>query len=150
EVDKEHAGRTIVQLVYFAGLTEGASEDYDTAEAEELEGLYAAQKAQFHAADAPLLKIVVANGGSKMLDAVPVADMLRSLFKKDSHLLGVVGMDRSISTVQQAIQRLAESKIPVVATTLSADGIGQGSQYYFQLSPSNTQEAELMLRYIKK
>ncbi|MGD0066479.1 MAG: hypothetical protein ABSB76_23920 [Streptosporangiaceae bacterium] len=149
-VDKHRNGRTVLEVVYFAGLTEGANEDYDTAEAEELEGLYAAQKAQLDEEDAPLLKVVVANGGSQMLDAAPVGDMLVSLFRQDSQLLGVVGMDRSITPVQDAIQTFSRDKIPVVATTLSADGIGKGSQYYFQLSPPNTQEAALMLQYIQQ
>lgn len=150
QVDKHSNGRIVVELAYFAGLTEGANENYDTAEAEELEGLYAVQKAVLDEQDAPLLKVVVANGGSKMIDAVPVAHMLVSLFRKDSQLLGVVGMDRSVTPVQDAIQIFSSHKIPVVATTLSADNIGKGSQYYFQLSPSNTQEAALILQYIQR
>jgi ABC-type branched-subunit amino acid transport system substrate-binding protein len=150
QVDMHVNGRTVVELVYFAGLTEGANEDYDTAEAEELEGLYAAQKAQLDEEDAPLLKVVVANGGSKNLDAAPVAHMLVSLFRTDRRLLGVVGMDRSITPVQDAIQTFSRARIPVLATTLSADGIGESSPYYFQLSPSNTREAALMLQYIRQ
>jgi hypothetical protein len=150
QVDKHSNGRTVVELVYFAGLTEGANEDYDTAEAEELEGLYAAQKAQLDEEDAPLLRVVVANGGSKMLDAAPVAHMLVSLFRKDRRLLGVLGMDRSITPVQDAIQTFSSARISVLATTLSADGIGESSPYYFQLSPSNTREAALMLQYIQR
>jgi hypothetical protein len=149
-VDSHSNGRAVVELVYFAGLTEGANEDYDSAEAEELEGLYAVQKAELDEEDAPLLKVVVANGGSKMQDAVPVAHLLVSLFRTDRQLLGVVGMDRSITPVQDAIQIFSGARIPVVATTLSADGIGQGSPYYFQLSPSNTREAALMLQYIQR
>jgi hypothetical protein len=141
--------RTVVELVYFAGLTEGPYEDYDTAEAEELEGLLAAQELTLTAREGPLLKIVVANGGSKMQDAVAVTKMLIPLFKKDPHLLGVVGMDRSITAVQQAIALFTRNRIPVVATTLSADGIGGGNPYYFQLPPSNTSEARLMLQYIR-
>jgi ABC-type branched-subunit amino acid transport system substrate-binding protein len=150
QVDMHVNGRTVVELVYFAGLTEGANEDYDTAEAEELEGLYAAQKAQLDEEDAPLLKVVVANGGSKNLDAAPVARMLVSLFRKDRRLLGVVGMDRSITPVQDAIQTFSRARISVLATTLSADGIGENSPNHFQLSPSNTQEAALMLQYIQR
>jgi hypothetical protein len=62
----------------------------------------------------------------------------------------VLGMDRSITPVQDAIQTFSGAKIPVVATTLSADGIGKGSKYYFQLSPTNTREAALMLQYIQQ
>jgi hypothetical protein len=150
QVDEHPDGHAVVELVYYAGLTEGANDDYDTAEAEELEGLHAAQLAQFDEGDAPLLKVVIANGGSRMRDAAPVAHMLVSLFRKDHRLLGVVGMDRSITPVQDAIQIFSRARASILATTLSADGIGGKSPYYFQLSPTNTAEAALILKYIQR
>jgi hypothetical protein len=145
----QQTGRTEVGLVYFAGITEGAGEDYDSGEAEELEGLLAAQQNAYRSgASVPVLKIVVANGGSKMRDAAAVANMLLPLFQRDSDLLGVVGLDRSITPVQTAIDAFTGHQIPVLATTLSADGFGGGSPYYFQLSPGNSDEARLILRYI--
>ena len=149
------AGRTVVELVYFAGLTEGPGEQYDSGEAEELEGLLAAQRNAFNDPGLPYLKIVVANGGSKMQAAARVAQMLIPLFRQQRDLLGVVGLDRSIKQVQQAIHVFEASKIPVVATTLSADAIAGSSndplyRYYFQLSASNKQEAHLVLQYIQQ
>lgn len=142
--------RQVVELAYFAGLTEGIDEDYDSGEAEELEGLAAAQMVALPGGG-PLLKIVVANGGAKMQDAVPVARKLVSLAREDHTLLGIVGMDRSVSQVKAAIQLFAKNHIPVVASTLSADGIGQGSSpYYYQLTPSNSSEAALMRQYIQQ
>jgi hypothetical protein len=61
-----------------------------------------------------------------------------------------VGLDRSITPVDQAIDALTQNKIPVLGTTLSADGFGDGNSYYFQLSASNDNEAHLILRYIKQ
>ena len=60
-----------------------------------------------------------------------------ALAGRDPGLLGVVGLDRSIQQVKQAIELFNASGIPVVATTLSADGIGgtyrHNDPYYFQL-----------------
>jgi hypothetical protein len=150
---RDHAqggDRPVVELAYFAGLTEGVDEDYDSGEAEELEGLAAAQMVALPGSG-PLLKIVVADGGSKMQDAVQVAGKLISLAREDHRLLGIVGMDRSVSQVKAAIQLFATNHVPVVATTLSADGIGQGSSpYYYQLTPSNSSEAALIRQYIQQ
>ena len=85
---------------------------------------------------------------------VPVARMIVALAARDPGLLGVVGLDRSIEQVKQAIGLFNASGIPVVATTLSADGIGgtypHNERYYFQLSASNTTEAGLILHYIQE
>jgi hypothetical protein len=151
--DHQNGGeRPVVELAYFAGLTEGVDEDYDAGEAEELEGLLAAQRNSLNSPDSasPLLKIVIANGGSKMADAAQVAVHLAALAREDHALLGVVGMDRSVTQVQTAIRLFAKDQVPVVATTLSADGIGQGaSPYYYQLSPANSAEAALIRQYIQ-
>jgi hypothetical protein len=146
-------GRTEFSLVYFAGITAGPDENYDSGQAEELEGLMAAQEIALQGTG-PVFRVIIANGGSKMQDAVAVARMIISLAARDSGLLGVVGLDRSIEQVKQAIGLFNASGIPVVATTLSADGIGgiypHNDRYYFQLSPSNTTEAGLILRYIQE
>jgi hypothetical protein len=145
----ELTGRTEVGLVYFAGLTEGASEDFDSAQGEELEGLLAAQaQANVAGGTAPLLKIVVANGGSKMRQAAYVAKLLLPLFAENSDMLGVVGLDRSTGDVLNAIHRFVKRQIPVLATTLSADNFANIGEYYFSLSPPNSDEAKLILNYI--
>jgi hypothetical protein len=142
-------GRTEVGLVYFAGITEGSAEDFDSAQGEELEGLLAAQTlANVPGGTAPLLKIVVANGGSKMQEAAYVAHLLLPLFAGNSNMLGVVGLDRSTGDVLNAIGQFVSRKIPVLATTLSADNFADIGEYYFSLSPTNSDEAKLILNYI--
>jgi hypothetical protein len=146
-------GRTEFSLVYFAGITAGPDENYDSGQAEELEGLMVAQELALKGTG-PVFKVIIANGGSKMHDAVPVARMIIALAAREPRLLGVVGLDRSIEQVKQAIGLFNASGIPVVATTLSADGIGgtypHNDRYYFQLSASNSTEAGLILHYIQE
>ena len=146
-------GQTEFSLVYFAGITAGPDDNYDSGQAEELEGLMVAQEVALRGSG-PVFKVIIANGGSKMQDAVPVARMIIALAARDPGLLGVVGLDRSIQQVKQAVELFNASGIPVVATTLSADGIGgtypHNDRYYFQLSPSNSTEARLILHYIQQ
>ena len=101
----------------------------------------------------PVFKVIIANGGSKIRNAVPVARMITALAARDPSLLGVVGLDRSIEQVKQAIGLFNASGIPVVATTLPADGIGgtypHYDRYYFQLASSNRTEVGLILHYIQ-
>jgi serine/threonine protein kinase len=145
--------RPELSLVYFAGITASPDENYDSGQAEELEGLMVAQQVALEGSG-PVVKVIVANGGAKMQDAVPVARMIVALAARDPGVLGVVGLDRSIEPVKQAIGLFNASDIPVVATTLSADGIGgtyrHYDPYYFQLSASNSTEANLILRYIQE
>ena len=117
-------GETEFSLVYFAGLTAGAVENYGSGQAEELEGLMVAQEYALQG-PGPVFKVIIANGGSKMQDAVAVARMIVTLAAHDSSLLGVVGLDRSIQQVKEAIGLFNASGIPVVATTLTADGIAR-------------------------
>jgi hypothetical protein len=146
-------GRTEFSLVYFAGITASPDENYDSGQAEELEGLMVAQQIALQGSG-PVVKVIVANGGAKMQDSVPVARMIIALAARDPDLLGVVGLDRSIEEVKQAIGLFNASGIPVVATTLSADGIGGTYPHYdhdyFQLSANNSTEAKLILRYIQE
>jgi serine/threonine protein kinase len=152
--DQAHEnGQTEFSLVYFAGITAGPDENYDSGQAEELEGLMVAQELALQESG-PVFKVIIGNGGSKMQDAVPVARMIIAQAARDPRLLGVVGLDRSIQQVKQAIGLFNASGIPVVATTLSADGIGgtypHYDHYYFQLSSSNSAEANLILQYIQE
>ena len=146
-------GQTEFSLVYFAGITAGPDDNYDSGQAEELEGLMVAQENALQGSG-PVFKVIIANGGSKMQDAVPVARMIIALAARDPGLLGVVGLDRSIQQVKQAIGLFNGSGLPVVATTLTADGIGgtypHNDRYYFQLPPSNSTEAGLILHYIQE
>ena len=63
-------GRTEFSLVYFAGITAGPDENYDSGQAEELEGLMVAQELALQATG-PVFKVIIANGGSKMQERRP-------------------------------------------------------------------------------
>jgi hypothetical protein len=149
--EKSSLRRGVVSVVYFAGLTTALDDDYDSAEAEELEGLYLAQRYQNDSERGPVLKIVIANGGAHMFWADYVAqNMLVPLYRRDSSVLGVAGLDRSTSVTQAATALLDRAGIPAVGTTLSADGFAGGLTYYRQLSASNVREAEVVADYIDR
>ncbi|WP_234012311.1 hypothetical protein [Nocardia cyriacigeorgica] len=124
---------------------------YPHAQVEELAGLVLRQRnanAQSSEAE-PLLRIVIANGGSGMRQASWVVDnLLSDLIRDDSEVLGVIGLDRSNAETRRAIARLGDLGVPTFATTLSADGLDEVSPTYFQAAPSNRVQARLVGDYV--
>ncbi|MET7731886.1 hypothetical protein ABZT02_11015 [Streptomyces sp. NPDC005402] len=147
---EEDARRPYLGVVYFVGLTHrGAAPDTDDASAEELEGLYLRQSQQnVKSKSSPLLRVIVANGGSGMRKAPQVVrEMLRPLFASDRTILGVLGLDRTVAETEEAITQLGLAGIPAVGTTLTGAGLADRSPLYFQLVPGNARQAELLTRY---
>jgi hypothetical protein len=145
--------RPFVSLVYFGGLTHnGVDPNTDHSLAEELEGMLLRQRVQNDQPSkiSPLLRVIVANGGAAMGDAAAVVrDMLAPLFRSDPTILGVIGMDRTVTQTQQAIAELGLLGMPAVGTTLTGVGLTDLSPLYFQLSPDNDKEAVLVTEYAK-
>ncbi|MGW5456435.1 ABC transporter substrate-binding protein [Nocardia sp. NPDC003979] len=150
---ESNPNRPLISLVYFAGLSYvDTNVRYPHAQVEELAGLAVQQRRALLASDEsePLLRIIIANGGSDMRHARWVVEnRLRPLVADDPSVLGVVGIDRSTDETRKAITRLGELGVPAVATTLSADGLEQASPLYFQAAPSNSVQARLVADYMQ-
>jgi hypothetical protein len=146
--------RPYVSLIYFAGLTSNESVPAtEHSVAEELEGVLIRQREQNteESRVEPLLRVVVANGGTGMRAADMVArDMLVPLVESDPSILGVVGFDRSVAETEEAIAEFGRHGIPVLGTTLTSVGLGDLSPLYFQLVPDNVKQAELLSRYARE
>ncbi|WP_239344823.1 MULTISPECIES: serine/threonine-protein kinase [unclassified Frankia] len=159
-------GYRLVTLVYFAGLTGETDGSWTAAQVAELEGLLTWQRALNQVKGSPggcastsenparvALRVVIANGGNGMTYADEVAnDHLLSLASRpEENLLGVIGMDRSNPETGRAITTLGGVGVPVVATTLSGDGMPSFSPLsYFQMVPSNRRQALLATSYARK
>ncbi len=147
---EEDANRPYIGIVYFLGLThKGDAQDTDNASAEELEGLYLRQLQQnVPSKTEPLLRVIVANGGSGMKKAPQVvSEMLRPLFAADPTVMGVLGLDRTVAETEEAITQLGLAGIPAVGTTLTGTGLKDRSPLYFQLVPGNPKQAQLVTEY---
>jgi hypothetical protein len=143
-------GRPYVSLIYLADLTHGGTAaDTDLALAEELEGLLLRQREQNEdtTPTQPLLRIIVANAGAGMKWAPRVVDMLIPLSQRDSSIMGVVGLDRTVEQTEQAITELGLAGVTTVGTTLTGNGLVDRSPLYFQIVPPNKVQAQLVTSY---
>ena len=149
-----HRSRPLITIVYLGWLTSLTADDL-SAEREELEGVAAAQYLlNKRGQDFPIMRVLIANAGSGMQQGTYVAGLIARYAARDPSIVGVVGLDQSREPTFLTIQALASTKLPVIAATLSADqlagepGIKSISpQYYFQVAPQNSQEAEFAARF---
>ncbi|NKY86066.1 ABC transporter substrate-binding protein [Nocardia veterana] len=145
--------RPLVTLIYFAGMTYiDRNGRYPHAQAEELAGLAVRQRwaNRQGGASEPLLRIVIANGGTTMRYATWVVDhQISRLVRSDPTVAGVIGLDRSTAETRRAIARLGQLGVPTMATTLSADGLEEVSPLYFQPVLPNSMQAKLIAEYVR-
>ncbi len=152
----------LLTLVYFVGLTGETDGDWTAAQVAELEGLLTWQRALNQVKGSAkgcastsenpsrvALRVLIANGGNTMTYADQVAreHLVPLVSRPGENVLGVIGMDRSTTATGQAVATLGKAGVPVVATTLSGDGMADHSPLYFQMVPDNRREALLVTSY---
>ncbi|TNY35616.1 hypothetical protein [Thermomonospora catenispora] len=112
----------------------------------ELVGLAVAQRLHNAAHSEPLLRVLVANAGSRFRYAARVAERIRARALSDRTIVGVVGFGESKQQTGEAIRRLSQAALPMIGTTSTYDLLGRQAQgfspYYFRLAPLNRRLAE--------
>ena len=118
--------RSYITLVYVGALkSSSGTADGLTAKRESLEGLAVAQSQENSTEDrtSPLVRILIANAGRAMGHGPWLAAELGRMAAQDHSIVGVVGLDQSRVPTERQITALTEVGIPMVAATLSADGL---------------------------
>lgn len=142
--------RPFITITYLGTLTSTSnSAETLTAEREELAGLAVAQQRQIQtdAAFEPLVKVLIANGGERMLHGERVAATLGKLAESDRSVVGVVGLNESREPTLRTIRALAQKGLPVVAAPLSADVLADSNSLFYQIAPQNRRQAEVAAAY---
>ncbi|WP_169953249.1 ABC transporter substrate-binding protein [Microbispora sp. H11081] len=121
--------------------------------------LTAVEEYQRGVSGAPRLQVLVANAGTNFQQGRRTAELVSEMAAEDPRVLGVIGFQRSVRGVKEAIGTLHEAKIPMLVTTATADrlgylpdgaggsGPGYPSPYVFRLGPSNQRQARLAARF---
>ncbi|MFC5748682.1 hypothetical protein [Actinomadura rugatobispora] len=140
------SGKPYVTLVYLGPMTtdpENRNPEADLLAGNhgELVGLSIAQERHNKTSGLPLLRILLANTGSRFRYAEEVARQVRRLAVEDGTIVAAVGFGHSRKQTGDAIDELSKSALPMVGTTNTFDGTalarGRFSPYYFRLAPPN-------------
>ena len=117
-----------------------------------LQGAYVAQKEYNDGrklGGERLVRLLIANTGSKLNNVTRVAEQVVQAAKHDPTIVGVMGWSASAYT-EKAIPVLARARIPMVASTASADSLSGVSPYFFRVAPSNKSQAIAGAKYAEQ
>jgi eukaryotic-like serine/threonine-protein kinase len=142
------SARPYITIVMTTMLT-GSSDQINVGH-ESLQGIYVTQK-EYNANNGALLKgtlvrVLIANMGSKSAYATSVANQVVTAAKSDKTIVGVTGLPYS-SYAQNAISVLSQAKIPMVSGTASSDALTNSSPYFFRVAPSDTSQSGVGAKY---
>ncbi|MFG1681692.1 hypothetical protein ACGFNP_16135 [Nonomuraea sp. NPDC049269] len=151
-----------VSVVVFGEYSITKTEANDTRLSSAVSELEAVEEQQRTASTTPRLRVLIANAGDGFRHGRRAAQLVTELAGQDPHVMGVIGLPRSVEGVSQAIEELHLAKIPMVSSTATADRLGyvgdsadgkqpgQPSPYYFQVGPTNFREATLGARFARR
>lgn len=141
--------RRFISVAYVSEIS--ASAGIQPAEVERLQGIAARQRRQLdgNVAD-PLVRIVFVNAGKEMRHGPRAAAMLAKLAAEDRTVVGVVGLAVSSRATAETIKAIGAAGLPMVASSLTADGIERESPLYYQIAPQNRREAQVAVRYARE
>lgn len=144
--DVLRSGKPYITVVYLGSMTTDPSARNPQADLlagihGELVGLSIAQQAHNDASGQPLLRLLLANTGSKFRYAGAVAERVRERAARDRTIVAAVGFGQSRKQTQDAINVLSRAALPMIGTTNTFDGTamrgGNYSPYYYRLAPPN-------------
>jgi ABC-type branched-subunit amino acid transport system substrate-binding protein len=151
------SGKPYVTIVYLGPMsndpaTKNPQADLQAGIHGELAGLSIVQQ-RHNDGGQPLLRILLANTGSRFRYAGQVAERIREQAVRDRTIVGVVGFGHSRRQTQTAIDVLSQSALPMVGTTNTYDDTGRQrggfSPYFFRLAPPNARLAALAAHWAK-
>ncbi|WP_328855570.1 ABC transporter substrate-binding protein [Microbispora hainanensis] len=150
---------TYVSVVLFGEYSVAENEN-DSAFVGARAELAAVEEYQRGVSSAPRLQVLVANAGTNFAQGRRTAELVSEMAAEDPRMLGVIGFQRSVSGVGDAIRTLHTAKIPMLVTTATADRLGYvpdgsagsdyPSPYVFRLGPSNLRQARLAVRFARE
>jgi ABC-type branched-subunit amino acid transport system substrate-binding protein len=145
------SGKPYVTIAAFLPMT---LEEHDILSDEwvrhQLEGAYIAQRRANTTqswGSLPLIRLLLANPGSRLTHWEPVVDDLVGRVTSE-RLVAVTGIGLSLDTSRDAIRRLSEHRIPVVASHLAADEFSE-IPGFMRVSPTSSTYGLAAASYVR-
>ncbi|GAB3476761.1 ABC transporter substrate-binding protein [Amycolatopsis cihanbeyliensis] len=95
----------------------------------------------------PLIRLVLANPGSRLNHWEPVVDDLVGRVR-DERLVAVTGIGLSLDTSRDAMERLSRNQIPVIASHLAADEFSE-IPGFMRVSPTSSTYGTAAAEYVR-
>ncbi|WP_431773845.1 ABC transporter substrate-binding protein [Streptomyces cucumeris] len=155
ENDRVTAGADKDPYVSVAYMTSFTLTDDDSNSEEsvrhELEGAYLAQYRHNRGdlSSTPKIKLLIANTGSNAAHWAHTTDELIGRTGAPDHLVAVTGLGPSTDRTLEALRRLSDHGLALVASTMTATNI-KGINGFVRVSPTNVDEAQAASAYLKQ
>ncbi|GAA1295659.1 hypothetical protein GCM10009634_50500 [Saccharothrix xinjiangensis] len=107
----------------------------------QLEGALRAQ-ALHNADNTPKVALLPANAGDGFTHWEPAVGELLRRRQAPDRLVAVTGFGQSLTTTKDAIRRLSENQVPMVASTMTSDAL-RGINGLLRPAPTNSRQAEV-------
>lgn len=160
----QHASRqTYYSVGYLVPLEpESSRTAFSAVLRHELQGVYLAQLRANETDElggGPKIKVLVGNTGLNNEHWEPVAERFLELSTGPARLRAVVGLGKSLDTTRRAIDALTQpppgkEPVAVIGSRLTADSLSLTNQRriegFFRVAPTNTDEAQAAVDYIRK
>ncbi|EST23215.1 hypothetical protein N566_25885 [Streptomycetaceae bacterium MP113-05] len=150
----EKSGRPWVSIAYFEPMTLREGDKGTSSIEQELQGAYLAQYALNHKelggeGDSPQIKLLLANPGSGSGRWETVVGQLLEMTDGPHPVVAVAGFGQSRATTKKAVDRLRESEIPMVGSTVTADGLSEnGATTFFRAVAPNSDQTAAVVEHL--
>ncbi|MFE2018265.1 hypothetical protein ACFW9O_09505 [Streptomyces sp. NPDC059499] len=139
-------GEPHVTIVYAGPLTGTDRNKEDTRKGlEELTGVFLHQRFVNDTANRTVkLRVLTANGGQDMLRQTTAARKIVEAARRDTSVVGVVGLGRNTTESAEATGLLQRAGLPVVDTTNSDSRLAREYPNYFGLAATDEEQADAL------
>lgn len=142
DVLHHHRG-TYVTVVYAGPLSSSTTDSSLVKGAEELAGVYLAQRV-VNENYTVKLRVLLANGGVDMGQQRVTADAIAAYADRDPTVVGVVGFGRDLQSSIDVTRRLQAAGLPVVSGTNSATYLPKEFSNWFSLAAPDEHQAQAL------
>lgn len=147
----EDSGEPWVSIAYFEPMTLGEGDKGTSSIEQELQGAYLAQYALNHhkrggEGESPQVKLLLANPGSGSRQWETVVRQILGMTDGPHPVVAVAGFGQSRATTLKAVDRLRAHKIPMVGSTVTADGLSESGEtsFFRAVAPNSDQTAAVV------
>ncbi|THA24223.1 hypothetical protein E4198_05225 [Streptomyces sp. RKND-216] len=152
----EESGEPWVSIAYFEPMTLGEGDKGTSSIEQELQGAYLAQYALNRPdlggeGSTPQIRLLLANPGSGSAQWETVVEQILGMTDGPNPVVAVAGFGQSRATTKKAVERFREHRIPMVGSTVTADGLSErGETSFFRAVAPNSDQTAAVVEHLRR